>query len=259
MAGVAFNHQEGSFMPELRRARRTAAAALLALFALPIRLHAGSDALHPGEYITEDGWGVLTVSASGNRTTFSLEAVGANGHTCSLEGEVRNLRAQLEAAEPDKPCVVTFQPKAGGIDVASVDSETCRYYCGMRAWFEGEYLEPSPGCTAKERGATREQFKKLYDAKSYAKASGVLAPLLRDCSRTLDWLETGEIRNDLAITQYHLGQLEECRKTLGPLAEDAAKKDEELQEAYPPSDFDSYQPILRATRHNLKLCAKKGK
>lgn len=239
-----------------RQFLRTAAGTLAALLVLPACVRAGAEALRPGEYVTENGWGVLTISTSEDRTAhFSIEAIGGNGHMCSLEGEVRDLRARLDVDEPDKACVVTFLPKAEGIEVSSVDSELCRFFCGMRATFEGQYLKPSPGCGSQERGATRERFKQLYAAKSYAKASTVLEPLLRDCSKTLDWLESGWVRNDLAITQYHLGRLADCRKTLEPLTAEAAKTEEELRSSLPPSDFDNYLPIAKATWHNAKLCA----
>jgi hypothetical protein len=245
-------------MPELRLTRRTAAVTLAAFLAFPACMRAGTDALRPGEYITENGWGVLTISASKDRTAhFSIEAIGGNGHMCSLEGEVRDLRALLDVDDPGRSCVVTFLPKAESIEVSSVDSETCRFFCGMRASFEGQYFKPGPGCSDKERSATHEQFKQLYDAKSYAKASAVLEPLLGSCSKLLNWLESGWTRNDLAITQYHLGRLEDCRKTLEPLITNAAKTEEELRDSLPPSDFDNYLPIAKATWHNSKLCAEK--
>ena len=231
--------------------------ALAALLLSPACVQAGSEPLRPGEYIVEGGWGVLTVSASGGRTTFSIEAVGANGHMCSLDGEIRNLRSRLDTDEESKACEVTFLPKAESIEVSSVDSEACRYFCGMRASFEGDYLQPIPGCGTKERSKAREQFKKLYDAKSYTKAAAMLDPLLSRCSKVLDWLEAGRVRNDLALTQYHLGQLADCRKTLEPLMEEASKSEAELRENYPPSDFESFFPIAKATLHNAKLCAPK--
>ena len=58
----------------------------------------------------------------------------------------------------------------------------------------------------------------------------------------------------LALTQYHLGRLADCRKTLAPLAEDAARSDDDLQRDLFPNDFAETLPIVRATRHNLKLC-----
>ena len=239
-------------MPQTRWAVSLTLAAFLSF---PVCVRAETDTLRPGEYITESGWGVLTVSTSGGRTSFSIEAVGANGHTCSLDGEIKNLKARLDTDEENKLCEVTFRPTADGIDVSSVDMEPCRYFCGMRAGFEGEYLRPNPGCGTKERRATREQFKKLYDAKSYAGAAALLEPFLSRCEKTLDWLESGRVHNDLAITQYHLGRLADCRKTLEPLMEDASKTDGELQENLPPSDYESYLPIVKAARHNAKLCA----
>jgi hypothetical protein len=258
---------------EMKRSRKAVFLSLgLATFAaLPARVLAGTSTLTPGEYITEGGWGVLTISRSENRTThFSLEAMGPNGHVCGLAGDVQGIRAILEVDRPDlgqpsRTCVVTFRPNAGGIEVSDsgrdapdVDLDACRAFCGMRAHFEGEYLVPRPGCTGAERSATRARFHQLYAAKSYARAAAVLAPLLARCSKTLgqeaDWIE-----NDLAITQYHLGRFAGCRKTLAPLAKDAARTDEELRGSLLPTDFTVYFPIVQATRHNLELCARKGR
>ena len=247
-------------MQELRCARWAASLALTVLIASPACLRAETGALRPGEYLTEGGWGVLTVSTSGDRTThFSIEAVGGNGHTCSVDGEVRDLEASLDVDEAE-PCKITFLPTAEGIEVSGVESTDChRYFCGIRADFLGLYLKPAPGCGTKELQEARDQFKQLYTAKSCAKAAAKLEPLLSRCSRTLGWLETGWLRNDLAVTQYHLGRLADCRKTLEPLLDDASKTDDELREQFPPTDFESYLPIAKATRHNAKLCAQPKK
>ncbi len=243
-------------MLKIRSVRQAAALVFAAALLGPVGSQAAENALRPGEYVTEGGWGIMTISVSKDRKThFSLDAVGANAHICNLEGEVRDLQSRIDVDEPGKLCVVTFSPTPGGIDVASLDSETCRYFCGMRAHFEGEYLALPPECKDRERTAARERFKRLYDAKSYAKASETLEKLLNGCSKTLSWLDAGWIRNDLAITQYHLGRLADCRKTLEPLTTDAAKTEEELRKSLPPSDFDAYLPIAKATWHNSKLCA----
>jgi hypothetical protein len=238
---------------------------LTALAALPLCARAGTDALTPREYITAGGWGVLMISRSETRTThFSLEAAGANGHTCSLEGDVQSGKAILPAYDtdadpPGQPCVVTFRPTAEGINVSDNDPkndanlEACRFYCGMRAHFEGEYLIPNPGCTTAESSATHARFDQLYASKSYAEAAAVLEPLLARCSKTLDQ-EGSWIANDLAITQYHLGRLADCRKTLEPLAKDLARTDES---SLPPLDLELYLSLAKATRHNLRLCARK--
>jgi hypothetical protein len=243
-------------MPELRITFWVASFTLAAVLSSSACLRAAPGALRPGEYITENGWGILTVSTSADRTTrFSIEAVGGNGHNCSVDGEVRNLRSLLDVDEA-KDCEIAFRPTDEGIEVSSVGPGDChRYFCGMRADFLGLYLTPGPGCGTKDHQEIRNQFKQLYTAKSYAKAAAKLEPLLSRCSKTLDWLEVGWVRNDLAITQYHLGRLADCRKTLEPLMADASKTDEELQGLFPPSDFESYLPIAKATRHNAKLCA----
>ncbi|HRY04880.1 MAG TPA: hypothetical protein P5256_17235, partial [Beijerinckiaceae bacterium] len=132
--------------------------------------------------------------------------------------------------------------------------ETCRNYCGARAYFEGLYLKPAPGCADGAREAMNKSFKTAYGAKDYAKAHALLAPVLQKCARTLGPMETASIRNDLAITLYHLGRKAECRKVLAPMAEDAARKDDDLMADYPPSDWDAYKPLIKAARTNLALC-----
>jgi hypothetical protein len=102
--------------------------------------------------------------------------------------------------------------------------------------------------------ASRKTFKRQYDAKDFAAAQATLAPVLGDCSKTLDWITTGRVRNDLAITQFRLGDRAGCLKTLEPLAEDAAKTDQGVKDSYPPADAEDILPVARAARTNLKLC-----
>lgn len=254
-------------MMTLRSLLQALAMTLTAFAALPTCALAGTDALTPGEYITQGGWGVLTISRSEAQTTqFSLEATGANGHSCSLEGDIQNGKAILPTGDPDadppgQPCVVTFRPTAAGIDVSDSDPkndanlDACRNFCGMRAHFEGEYLIPNPGCTTAESSATRARFEQLYESHSYGEAAAMLEPLLAHCSNILGQ-EGSWIANDLAITQYHLGRLADCRKTLEPLAKDLARTDES---SLPPLDLELYLSLAKATRHNLRLCARKGR
>jgi hypothetical protein len=70
----------------------------------------------------------------------------------------------------------------------------------------------------------------------------------------MSWLETASIRNDLAVTQYHLHDRAACLSTLDPLAADAAKSDAAIRENFPPTDADDYLPLVKAARTNLKLC-----
>lgn len=83
-----------------------------------------------------------------------------------------------------------------------------------------------------------------------------LEPAFNNCAKTLDWLETGWIRNDLAITQYRLGDSAGCLRTLEPLAKDAAKSDAQIRdEMVAPTDVENWLPVVKAARTNLKLCA----
>ncbi|MFO1128096.1 MAG: hypothetical protein U1E66_06665 [Rhodospirillales bacterium] len=209
-----------------------------------------------GEYVTEKGWGTLQVtSAAGKPTTFSLASIGGNMHSCQLEGDIVDGKASLEADE-DQRCIVEFVPGADGIQVGGNDP--CRYYCGARAGFEGLYLKVPEGCGGSAQQAARDTFKRLYDRKAYADARAALEPVLSRCGRILGWLDEGWIRNDLALVQHKLGDDRGCRATLAPLAADAAKSDDDIEGAYPPSDAEAYLPIVKATRFNLRLCQAKA-
>ena len=221
-------------------------------------------ALKPGEYISEYNRGQLVLKpATGRTLLFVLESVGANGHTCSLEGELkvdrelRRGRATLEAMEAKDPCIVTMTTTPTGIDVKDGDSGSCQFFCGLRATFEATYFLPAPACRDKAVTTTRNSFKRLYDGKKFVEARAMLEPLLNDCTRSLYWLDEGRIRNDLAVALHKLGDLAACRNVLKPLSEDARMSDAKLQESYPPTDLESVMPIVRSTRTNLRLCAAK--
>jgi hypothetical protein len=201
----------------------------------------------PGDYIYEGGAGSLRVKSNGH---FDITTVGANAHLCSLDGTIVRGKSKID----DTGCVVNFTLKGGAVEVSSNGSDDCRQSCGARASFEGTYLKPSPACTDKAVAASRKTFKRQYDAKDFAAAQATLAPVLGECSRTLDWITTGRVRNDLAITQFRLGDRAGCLKTLEPLAEDAAKTDQGVKDSYPPADAEDILPVARAARTNLKLC-----
>jgi hypothetical protein len=222
--------------------------ALLAIaFATPCAVRA-ADAVRAGSY--ENPNGTLVVSGDTGALTFKIDAFGANGHTCSLDGDIHGNQARLDGDE--SPCIVTFDARAKGIEVSSNDA--CRTYCGMRAHFDGMYFKPAPGCAGDERSHTRDAFKAIYAKKDYAAARGKLEPVLTQCAPVLSWLETASIRNDLAVTLYHLDDRAACLSVLEPLAADAAKTDDALREDYPPADFEDYRPLVKAARTNLKLC-----
>jgi hypothetical protein len=217
-----------------------------------------TSALLLGEYIADGGWGWLEISAEDrDGAKFDLQSVGANFHTCGLEGRIVGGKATLETFDGEAACVVTFALRADGIAVSG--TQACQSYCGARAGFDGNYLRPAPGCGSNEKRAARAEFKRLYDRKRYSEALTKLAPLTSACDRTLYRYERGEILNDIAITQYKLGRRADCLRTLEPLAEDAALSDDEIRDGYPPSDADAWLPIVKAARFNLGLCRKKSR
>lgn len=213
----------------------------------------------PGYYLAEGGWGDLEIKPSnGKALPFKLLALGPNAHTCDLEGVIQGDRAVLEGEE-GKACTVAFSASPGQIRVAPVANEPCRSYCGMRAWFAGTYILPSPKCTPTAKASAQKRFTTLYRSKSYAQALAELAPILSECSKTLHWIEEGHIRNDVAVTQYHLGRIDECKTTLAPVLKDATGDEDSLREALPPTDFDSFLPIAKSAWFNARLCSSGAK
>ncbi|MGB7192464.1 MAG: hypothetical protein WBD81_03330 [Collimonas pratensis] len=211
-----------------------------------------------GNYITEGGWGNLSIQQKKPEgIVFEIHSFGANAHSCQLEGEIRNGRATLESSDKEKPCLIDFQPSSRGVNVVPQTLQECREYCGMRAGFDGLYLKPVRGCENIDRQATKDKFKHLYDGKNYRDARLTIETLLNSCSTTLGQYELGAIRNDLAITQYHLGDFSGCLNTLEPYAKDAAIAANDAVKDYPPADAEAYSGILDAARTNIKLCHRK--
>jgi hypothetical protein len=200
-----------------------------------------------GDYIYEGGSGSLRVRSDGH---FDITTIGANAHTCALDGTVVRGKAKLD----DSACVVNFAVNADKVQVTTNGADQCRDNCGARAGFEGTYTRPIPACTDKAVANSRKTFKRQYDAKDYAAARTTLAPVLSDCDKTLDWITKAWLRNDLALTQFKLNDRAACLKTLQPLAEDADRTDDGIKDNYPPADAEIFLPVVRATRTNLKLC-----
>jgi hypothetical protein len=211
-----------------------------------------SSPLRPGEYITDEGWGTLQLTRdAAGKLAFDLTALGVAGHACDLDGEIQNGAATLATADEASKCVVLFTATSEGIEVRG-DREACRSFCGARAGFESMYLRPARGCTTAALSTTRTTFKRFYDKKAYRQALSTLEPVITRCARTLQPVEDGAIRNDVALTLYHLGQRARCLAVLDPLRLDADTKDEDLP--YERTDLENMMPTIRATRTNLKLC-----
>lgn len=213
-------------------------------------------AIEPGEYTTERSWGTLVVKRDKTgKTLFNIDSMGDNGHSCTLEGEIRQGKATLDGDDPKQPCVVSFAQTREGIKVGRNEGMACQFYCGVRAIFDGLYMKAPAACRPDAVDKTRAAARKAYDGKNYNVARDLLGTALKDCKTFLATFTEGWVRNDLAITQHKLKDLAGCRETLRPLAADAAMKEAKIREDYAPTDADVYLPILKATRVNLKLCA----
>lgn len=77
----------------------------------------------------------------------------------------------------------------------------------------------------------------------------------------MNWIEIDQIRNDLALSQYHNRESSQCLETLNATLAAEFKDEEELKAGgprvyLPPCDFDNYICEAKATRFNKALCTK---
>ena len=219
--------------------------------------------LAPGEYQATGGYGSLKVTPTGKGDLrFAIEAEGANGHQCALEGELPS--GALEATLPTEsgPCLVRFVPQAKprgySVQVPDAAAEACQQFCGARATFTQSYFVVDPACQPKAMSATRARFKQAYRQKNFEAAAALLRPLLGKCVDFLSDYQAGFVRNDLALAQHHAGDDAGCLQTLAPLRALAGQTDAQIREDYAvnPSLLDDKLSVAKATRTNLQLCAK---
>ena len=235
---------------------------LYGLFLLPSNYVSANPILQSGTYIELGGNGKLVIDhASDAKLTFSMEIVRVNGHTCDLEGSIQDGHAILssdgnsdENGNAVEPCFVLFTSTPDGVEVKARDARSCQRYCGSRADLSETlyFMRPHEGCDTGSLASSRKNFKRLYEGHKFSKAEAILVPILANCKKTLEWFEEARIRNDLAITQYHLGHTKDCLETLNPLMSDAEVPDDELN--FAPGDSSIYLPILHSARTNIRLC-----
>ncbi len=100
-------------------------------------------------------------------------------------------------------------------------------------------------------------FLNLYKTGNYQTASKILEDLLSSCEIILDRQELGRIKNDLAITRYHLNDFTGCLQSLEPYLKDADLSDAEIMEKYGYDAVfaDIQLGIVKSVRTNKKLCS----
>lgn len=208
--------------------------------ALPGLAHAAEATVQPGVYGTEGGWGTMTINAS----RFKIYAVGVNGHSCGLEGSLVGHQGQSDE------CSIEMKPHGNGVTVTPT-SEGCQQSCGFRAHFDGDYLRLPPACFPAALQTADQRFLAAYKAKDYGRAHAVLSQADTACRRYTDWRVNDRRSNDLAITAYHLGRKDECRRLSAQVADD--KLLAQLKDVAP-TDYDNFLPHYNAALKNAALC-----
>lgn len=219
----------------------------------------------PGQYVLDGDSGTLTIRPdTQNRQKFEIETIGGNCHSCSVTGVITGGIGHADSwAEDgsDSKCRIAFSADRTSVSVRPITEEECRAYCGMRAGFAGTYRVPPAACTRAGRQKQRDQFLRQYRAKQYADATKTLESLVAQCEKSMSWIEVDQVRNDLALAQYHSGNAQQCLATLNATLAAQAKDGEELKSGngkvyLPPCDFDNYIGVAKSTWFNQALCAK---
>ena len=214
--------------------------------------------LNDGTYIREGDTGTLVIKKADNgNQTFQLDTTGANGHSCSVDGLIKK---GIGYDSDEATCHIAFKNIAPSkISVEPITDEECSGYCGMRANLDGEYVIPPVSCTHKSVQERRNHYLKLYRGRNYKGADAAAKSLLSECEHFIDWVTVDDIRNDLAIAQYHEGDYSACLQTLSDTVAAQYANENEVKENLPPSDADWYSRVAGATFYNKALCSKSSK
>lgn len=217
--------------------------------------------IQPGEYVQDREFSTVKIGRpSGGEQRFEIHAADVRLDVCVLEGKMKRgvARVKPEDEEAAKECVVRFTSEGEGIEVSEEENQgdACRSFCtSASVQFTGTFVKAIPACKADQVEAQRKRFKELYDRKAYQEAIELLRPLLDRCGwARLSPTSDGWIRNDLAVAYKRQGDDQACREVLSPLFEEEVWSENPFPAAMSPDLVEQLRPILRATRHNLKLC-----
>ena len=213
--------------------------------------YAGTTIL-PGVYETEGGWGTVTIK----NNQFKISTMGENGHTCNLAGKIIGTKGITTEEYSSDACKIIFEAQSSTIEIKIDTDDACRAYCGARADFTGKYYIPASECAIKSRKERRKDFLKFYTEKQYITAYEKLSTLNLECGNFFNWIEKDQIKNDLAVTLFHIENKNECLNVLKTTLGWEQKTVEDLQNYLPPTDYEIYLPVAKATWNNIKLCQK---
>lgn len=228
--------------------RITALMTVMAVAAVMAPALAATAAPTPGEYFLQGRTtGMLTIQRD---QRFDLRTVGVNDNTCGLQGRIK----AGHAAIADSSCRISVTQDGLDLLVKADALAACRDYCGVQGVFEGRYSRPPAACSQQSVRKARQAFQQRYDASDFGAALRLLAPVATQCSDWIGARDKAWIANDLALTQFKLGDRQACLDTLAFLRRDAAMSDAQFAETYPPDHVRAFRSVVRAARTNLQLC-----
>ena len=96
---------------------------------------------------------------------------------------------------------------------------------------------------------------------AFSEAANKLQALTEQCRPFMNRIEIDQVRNDLALAQYHNGNFSQCLQTLNATLAADVKDEDELKSGkgniyLPPCDFDNYINVAKSTWFNKALCTK---
>lgn len=219
---------------------------------------AQSDDRLVGTYIRAGDSGILRIEhQDSNVTTFSIDSVGGNCHTCALTGSMTGNVGETDRvadSTTESVCRLSFFQQGDSVTLSPITEDACRDYCGARASFAGRYKKLRQGCFAEARRLRYALANRQYKAKRFQKSEATLNALLAECREFMYYTEVDRVKNDIALSQLHQGRPDNCLKTLASTVAAKFNGDDELREGMSPCDFDQYHAIARSTWFNKAVC-----
>lgn len=210
----------------------------------------------PGKYVLDQDIGTLDVRRDAQgKLVFDIQSVGSDCHICQVSGVILHGVGSTDDTPPYR-CDISFEGNGQTLEVRTITSEACGQHCGVGVSFEGKYRLPPPRCTPASRKTRNEEFLRLYRAHHYAEAAAMLEALASECGEFIGWIEIDQLRNDLALAQYHSGHSAQCVATLGKTIAGDVKDEEGLKRTLRPCDHTNYIEVAKSIWFNKKMCAK---
>jgi hypothetical protein len=210
-----------------------------------------------GTYESPSGQGTLTIKRNAKGTVwFTLDAVGSNFHTCSIEGVVKgNIGYPVPADQNDLNCKLNLLNKGISIDLRKAPDACRLQYCGVRAFFDNIYTLPLPSCRRNIRAQTLKRIDALFLAGQYDKLNAVGVRFYRQCISNLYYDEADDLANKIAVTYQKRGDNKSCLQILSKTLAVSLYKDEYELKKMPPGNYAGYKDTALAIWLTQSQCA----